>query len=233
MTSERRTSRTIVVDSHRKMTIPISAGTVQKTPPLTQRRMSKQRRDDLKISIPPKASTPGAPKSPTVERRMSKNLPFVVIHDNTLKDAHMEEIIASFELIDLNSDGRISKGELLKAAALLGMNPTEEDAQAMLSLADLDGDGFINFEEYKHMMKHNYIEIDLEKERLLAAFRVLDRDKDGFLSQDELRAALTFKAPPENLMDVEQFILDADVNGDGQIDYSEFVNSQLCTKIFA
>ncbi|XP_060070986.1 uncharacterized protein LOC132550905 [Ylistrum balloti] len=232
MASARRESRTIVVDSYRKLTIPLSEGTTKKTTPISQRRMSKPGPSNLKITEETKKSTSGN-KSPTVERRMSKNLPFLVIRDKNLTDAHMEEIIASFELIDLNSDGRISKGELIKAAALLGMNPTEEDAKNMMRLADLDGDGFIDFEEYKNMMRHNYIEIDIEKERLLAAFRVIDKDKDGFLSRDELRSALTFKSPPENQMDVEQFIQDADVNDDGQIDYTEFVNSQLCTKIFS
>ncbi|XP_033749098.1 calmodulin-like [Pecten maximus] len=232
MASDRMVNRTIVVDSHRKLSIPVSAETIAKTPPSSARRMSKSRQSYTTIPEERKKSTSGNSKLPTMERRTSKNLPFLVIKDKNLTDAQMQEIIASFEMIDLNSDGRISKGELIKAAALLGMNPTEEDAKAMMRLADLDGDGFIDFEEYKNMMRHNYIEIDIEKERLLAAFRVIDKNKDGFLSRDELRSALTYKAPPENKFDVELFIEEADVNNDGQIDYTEFVNSQLCTKIF-
>ncbi|XP_069134750.1 calmodulin-like [Argopecten irradians] len=225
-------SRTIVVDGHRKLSIPVSNEMLIRSPPPSARRMSRARPSISNNSEEVKKTTSGSNKLPTMERRTSKNLPFIVIRDKNLTEAQMQEIISSFEMIDLNSDGRISKGELIKAAALLGMNPTEEDAKAMMRLADLDGDGFINFEEYKNMMRHNYIEIDLEKERLMAAFRVIDKNKDGFLSRDELRSALTYKAPPENMIDVERFLEEADVNHDGQIDYAEFVNSQLCTKIF-
>ena len=51
------------------------------------------------------------------------------------------EIKSSFDAIDANGDGRISKKELMKAAAMLGMNPTEKDANEMLRTADLDGKG--------------------------------------------------------------------------------------------
>jgi len=51
----------------------------------------------------------------------------------------VSEIIPSFEKIDANGDGRISKGELIKAASLIGLNPTEKDAAAMMRLADRDG----------------------------------------------------------------------------------------------
>ncbi|XP_033749099.1 neo-calmodulin-like [Pecten maximus] len=137
------------------------------------------------------------------------------------------EIIASFEMIDDNSDGRISKVELIKGVELLGMNPTEEYPQVMMGLADLDGDGFIDFEEYKNMIRHNYIETDFD-----SAFRNIDKNKDGYLSVDELRSALTYQAPPETKLNVELCMEEGDVNKDGKIDYTEFVNSQLCTKIF-
>lgn len=46
------------------------------------------------------------------------------------------EIKESFHKIDLNGDGRLSRRELMKAAAVLGMNPTDKDIDAMMKDVD-------------------------------------------------------------------------------------------------
>lgn len=46
------------------------------------------------------------------------------------------EIKESFHKIDLNGDGRLSRRELMKAAAILGMNPTDKDIDAMMKDVD-------------------------------------------------------------------------------------------------
>jgi Ca2+-binding EF-hand superfamily protein len=71
----------------------------------------------------------------------------------------------------------------------------------VVRLADADGDGRLNEEEYLRLMRTWY---DAEDSDALAAFRRLDRDGDGFLTHDELVGAATafylsddpFLAPP-------------------------------------
>ncbi|OWF45366.1 calmodulin-like [Mizuhopecten yessoensis] len=154
----------------------------------------------------------------------------------SLTGDELAEIRRSFSIIDANGDGKITLEELKSAAYCLGMNPTEEEAREMLEEADLDGDGCIDFEEYKNLMMFNYISIDMEKESMIAAFQALDKNGDGFISVDELRKALMFKDPrfypgndDEALMSV---LFEADANGDGRIDYIEFVTSKMCSKVF-
>lgn len=57
----------------------------------------------------------------------------------------LTEIKKSFSLIDENGDGRISSHELLRASRLLGMNPTLQDAEAMIKEVDEDSKSYFPY----------------------------------------------------------------------------------------
>ena len=61
------------------------------------------------------------------------------------------------------------------------------------------------------------------KEELLEAFKVFDTNNDGFISPEELRHVMANLG--ENLKDdeIDEMIKEADKNGDGKVDYDEFV----------
>lgn len=61
--------------------------------------------------------------------------------------------------------------------------------------------------------------IDIERERMMAAFQTIDKNKDGFLTFNELKYALMYKNEDVDVKQVEDFIQEADTNGDGKIDY--------------
>ncbi|XP_021363809.1 calmodulin-like [Mizuhopecten yessoensis] len=149
------------------------------------------------------------------------------VHKVLSLDLQIED---TFELIDTDRDGRISKQEMVKAASLLGLNPTAEDADVMIKMADSDGDGYINRTEYTSMMSQSYSSIDQEKQALQKAFEKLDKDGDGFLSTDELRAALQYNSDITD-DEIDIFFMDADKDGDGKIDYTEFIDSTLCVSL--
>ena len=91
----------------------------------------------------------------------------------------------------------------------------------------ITGDGFIDFYEYKKMMKDQYVTIDMEQERLFAAFKVLDRDNDGYLSKKELKYALSFRENVLSDIEIDDILGDADKNGDGLIDYKGINSTRL------
>jgi len=61
------------------------------------------------------------------------------------------------------------------------------------------------------------------EDKLKEGFRVLDKDGNGFISSDDLRLLIT--NPSSDLVDLEvdEIIRDTDIDGDGQINYEEFV----------
>lgn len=80
-------------------------------------------------------------------------------------------------------------------------------------------DGFISFKEYLKIMQDNYKEVDLEKERMKAAFRYIDKDNDGFLTLRELKTILCHNNSGISDEEIEQFFKEIDTDGDGKIDY--------------
>jgi calmodulin len=62
---------------------------------------------------------------------------------------------------------------------------------------------------------------------LLEAFKVFDKDGNGFISAEELRHVMTNLGEKLTDEEVNEMIREADQDGDGQVDYSEFVKMML------
>ncbi|KAK9911516.1 hypothetical protein M0R45_035420 [Rubus argutus] len=59
----------------------------------------------------------------------------------------------AFDLYDLDKDGLISTSELHEVLNRMGENYSLEQCNLMITKVDADGDGFVNFPEFKEMMK--------------------------------------------------------------------------------
>ena len=68
----------------------------------------------------------------------------------------------------------------------LGQNQTEVELQDIINEVDTDHDGFIDFPEFLAMMSRKLKETDTEAE-FRAAFKVFDKNSDGFISTEELK----------------------------------------------
>ena len=68
-------------------------------------------------------------------------------------------------------------------------------------------------------MKSRMIQLDYEKERMKTAFKVLDTNQDGFITDDELRHALKLNGSTFSDEEIKDIIKRADKNCDGKIDY--------------
>eukprot|EP00434_Breviolum_minutum_P036116 symbB.v1.2.031988.t1/scaffold3776.1/size50502/3 len=78
-------------------------------------------------------------------------------------------------------------------------------------------------------MSRKLKETDTEEE-LIEAFKVFDRDRDGFISGGELRASMTNLGERLNDAEVDEMIKEADLDGDGLINYDEFVRMMMASK---
>ncbi|KAE8649471.1 hypothetical protein Csa_017881 [Cucumis sativus] len=114
----------------------------------------------------------------------------------------------------------------------LGQNPTEAELQDMINEVDADGNGTIDFPEFLNLMARKMKDTDSEEE-LKEAFRVFDKDQNGFISAAELRHVMTNLGEKLTDEEVDEMIREADVDGDGQINYEEFVKVMMAKRMEA
>ena len=96
----------------------------------------------------------------------------------------------------------------------------------MIKQVDLDGNGTIDFKEFLGLMVRKMKDTDTEEE-LLEAFKVFDRDTNGFITSHELRHVMTSLGESLTPEEIEEMVKEADVDGDGQINYDEFVKMMM------
>ncbi|CAN1122777.1 Probable calcium-binding protein CML27 [Linum perenne] len=63
-----------------------------------------------------------------------------------------EELKDAFDLYDMDKNGLISANELHAVMKMLGLKCSMGDCKKMIRQVDQDGDGSVNFEEFKKMM---------------------------------------------------------------------------------
>ncbi|XP_071724660.1 calmodulin-7-like isoform X2 [Rutidosis leptorrhynchoides] len=155
-----------------------------------------------------------------------------------LTDDQISEFKEAFSLFDKDGDGIfltafrsvivgcITTKELGTVMRSLGQNPTEAELQDMINEVDADGNGTIDFPEFLNLMARKMKDTDSEEE-LKEAFRVFDKDQNGFISAAELRHVMTNLGEKLTDEEVGEMIREADVDGDGQINYEEFVKVMM------
>ncbi|NXO20178.1 CALMS protein, partial [Cisticola juncidis] len=139
-----------------------------------------------------------------------------------LSEEKIAEFKEAFSLFDRDGDGCISSGELGTVMRSLGQNPTEAELQAMVGELDADGSGTIDFPEFLSLMARKMRDTDGEEE-IREAFRVFDKDGNGYISAAELRHVMTNLGEKLTDEEVDEMIKEADCNHDGQVNYEEFV----------
>ncbi|NXT90271.1 CALM protein, partial [Anhinga rufa] len=152
------------------------------------------------------------------------------------------EFKEAFSLFDKDGDGTITTKELGTVMRSLGQNPTEAELQDMINEVDADGElrlslpvpacprlspcslslppgnGTIDFPEFLTMMARKMKDTDSEEE-IREAFRVFDKDGNGYISAAELRHVMTNLGEKLTDEEVDEMIREADIDGDGQVNY--------------
>ena len=137
-----------------------------------------------------------------------------------LDQNEINDLKKTFEAFDKSKDGQITYEELKNGLIQLKSNKmTEKEIKELFDMIDVDQNGKIDYTEFlaSTIQKKNY----LRSERLLEAFCIFDKDNSGQITKDELLQAL--KAEKSQEKEIEKYITAVDKNGDGKVDYKEFL----------
>ena len=134
----------------------------------------------------------------------------------------IEELKDAFAFFDKDGDGTITIKEIGIVMKSLGFNPTEAELQDIVKCIDEDGNGQIEADEFISLMAYKFDKGDNEQ-CLQESFQFFDQDGNGLISASELKNVM--KKFGENLSEeeVDAMIHAADMQGDGHIEYFEFV----------
>ncbi|XP_012617817.1 calmodulin-like [Microcebus murinus] len=129
-----------------------------------------------------------------------------------LAEEQTTEFKEAFSLFDKDGDGTITTKELGTVMRSLGQNPTDAD----------NVNGTIDFPAFLTMMARKMKDTDSEEETR-EAFRAFDKDGNVHNSAAELHHVMTNLGEKLTDEEADEMIREADIDGDGQVNYEEFV----------
>ncbi|KAK1398064.1 calmodulin-like protein 3 [Heracleum sosnowskyi] len=133
------------------------------------------------------------------------------------------ELRRVFHMFDRNGDGKITKKELNDSLQNLGMFIPDEELVQIIDKIDVNGDGYVDMDEFGALYKTIMDEKD-EEEDMKEAFNVFDQNRDGYITVDELRSVLSSLGLKQGrtVEYCKLMMKKADVDGDGKVNYLEF-----------
>nr|XP_033776501.1 calcium-binding protein 2-like isoform X2 [Geotrypetes seraphini] len=147
--------------------------------------------------------------------------------EKELAPEEMDELQNAFKEFDTDQDGYIGYKDLGECMRTMGYMPTEMELIEISQHIKMRLGGRIDFEDFVELIGPKMLaetaHMDGEHE-LKSAFKQFDVNGDGEISTLELLdATQIFLGETLEIKEVEEIIRDVDLNGDGRVDFDEFV----------
>ncbi|MEC7424911.1 MAG: EF-hand domain-containing protein [SAR324 cluster bacterium] len=157
--------------------------------------------------------------------------------------SNVKELRKTFDQIDEDKSGELDADEILTCLQSMGASEiSKEDIENMMKIADTDGGGTVDFDEFVVMLRaikdkadkraaeKKWISVfssldfdNVDKKVLRRAFKDLDVDGGGTLDKDEVKPLISAVTKGDDAT-IDRLIKESDVDGNGLIDFEEFVS---------
>ena len=148
-----------------------------------------------------------------------------------ISEEQKQEIKEAFDLFDTDQSGYIDGKELKVAMRALGFEPKKEEVQKMIAEVDIDGSGQIHYEDFVKLMTVKILNRDPQEE-ILKAFRLFASDNPAGITFKDLKRVSRELGEKMSDEELQEMIDEADRNGDGVVDESEFLRIMKKTNLF-
>ena len=141
---------------------------------------------------------------------------------DSLTEAQIQEFSEAFSLFDKEGKGTITADDLGTVVRSLGLNPSEAELKNMLKDVDAGGNGTIEFPEFLSLLTDKAKEKS-DQADIIEAFRVFDRNNDGFITADEIHRIMGNLGEKLTQEEVAEMMREANADSQGKLNYKEFV----------
>lgn len=136
-----------------------------------------------------------------------------------LNESEVKDMKKIFEELDISKTGMITLEEMIEGIEKLDLDGFTTDLEELFSSMDTDHDGYINYTEFIAATLDK--KIYLQDEKLYEAFKAFDQNDSGKISKKNIMHVL--KLTDKDSSALEKIIEENDLNGDGTIDFKEFM----------
>ena len=145
-----------------------------------------------------------------------------------LTEAEIAKIKRQFLVLDEDGSGELSVEELASILKDPKLKMSSEDVNSLMTEFDIDGNGTINVCEFLILMANKKNRKLIHRAIILRtsirkAFNEMDLDGNGYITKKEFKSVMRKQSAKYTETQMNAMIKEADTNGDGKIDYDEFV----------
>ncbi|KAJ1296120.1 hypothetical protein BS78_01G274800 [Paspalum vaginatum] len=141
-----------------------------------------------------------------------------------LDDDQLAELREIFRSFDRNADGSLTQLELGSLLRSLGLTPSTDQLDALITRADTNSNGLVEFSEFVALVAPDLLadRSPYSEDQLRRLFDIFDRDGNGFITAAELAHSMARLGHALTVKELTGMIKEADTDGDGRINFQEF-----------
>ena len=141
-----------------------------------------------------------------------------------MSSVNYNDLYRLFKKLDQNADGQVSPNELQSFLDTMKVGSSVDELEQLTGKTGLSFSEFLEFHNTIAITEENDSKINESESDLFKAFEVFDRNRDGFICDEELQEVLSTLGlwDDNGNMDVKSMIKAYDANCDGFLDFQEF-----------
>ncbi|XP_051508932.1 calcium-binding protein 4 [Myxocyprinus asiaticus] len=147
--------------------------------------------------------------------------------DRDLLPEELDELLVAFKEFDYDQDGYLHYKDVADCMRTMGYMPTEMELIEIIQQIKMKWGGHVDFDDFCELMGPRMLAETAHMvglRELHCAFKQFDCDGDGRITFEELKESTkTLLGEKLKKGELEEILMDIDLNGDGNVDFDEFV----------